>query len=997
MFSQNVVVLTGNIYDADTKASLPFVNIGFLNESVGTVSDENGRFELKFDLNKISNSSILQISYIGYNTVRLQASSFFASVAKEKDFFLEPAPYDLDEVVIKNDLRKENELGTLKLNHIRVAYWLNPEALGGEIATKFSIDKERTKLHELRFYMVKNNSSGIEVRVNVYEYKNGFPGKNLLTQNVYHTIKSTSGIETVNLEPYNIYVDNDVVVSLELIKVHGRFIDFEIGGSDYKTNSFTRLSNQDNWERFPQIGIAMKLKTSYPSSTGKIIPQIRTIPENITIYWDASLSMQNDDRYLKKELDLIEKYLKELKKVNVKIIKFSTLILDTHEFYLTTGNADGVIDYLKNTTYDGEANFEEILKSNDFKADAALLFSDAETILEPLDQTIYLPTFAINSIRKAQHGKLQTASFYGDGAYINLNETSVNKGLEMMFNENKDNVSYDEIESDDTYLKGKIVGDSLAIPYASIKVKDTYKETKSDSLGNFRINASAGDMLIIDAIGMWKKEVKVTNSSDININLTPNSTQLDEVTLYGRTKKEVVTTLTPYGEKNTDAVGYGSNELTKDDFSAGDITYDDIIGRLPGVMISGVGSNKRYSFLINVTSSTGVYTDTNPLIVIDDISYRQADGLDRLPPIDIKTVVSVKAIKSLAGTNRYGGAAAYGVIEIRTQASAQSKNPNLKKIENSALAKGNDYVDNELPSLANIANNTAYLIQLKAAKNFEEAKQIYNDQKKSFPPTVQYFLEVSDYFKKWNDDYSYVVLSNIAAIAANNTKALRTLAFKLEESEHLDTARLIYERIASLSPNDAQSYLDLANIYKATGSYSKSMQLYKQMLSNSIPGIDFTGLQQPIVDGMRHLLAFHKSSVEFQDLPSELLTANFKQDLRLVFEWNDPTAEFELQFVNPQKKFYKWSHTKFENAERLLDEVKNGYMIESYIIDDEEPGEWIINIEALNEEPSINPNYLKYTVYKNYGLKNEIKTVKVIRLQDIKEKVTLEKFEYKKS
>ncbi len=143
-----------------------------------------------------------------------------------------------------------------------------------------------------------------------------------------------------------------------------------------------------------------------------------------------------------------------------------------------------------------------------------------------------------------------------------------------------------------------------------------------------------------------------------------------------------------------------------------------------------------------------------------------------------------------------------------------------------------------------------------------------------------------------------------------------------------------------------------------------------------------------------HLLAFHRGKVDFSGLPPDLLTPRFKQDLRLVFEWNDPTAEFELQFVNPQKKFYKWSHTKFENAERLLDEVKNGYMTESYIIDDEEPGEWIINIEALNEDPSINPNYLKYTVYKNYGLKNETKTVKVIKLQDIKQKVSLDRFIY---
>jgi uncharacterized protein YfaP (DUF2135 family) len=166
------------------------------------------------------------------------------------------------------------------------------------------------------------------------------------------------------------------------------------------------------------------------------------------------------------------------------------------------------------------------------------------------------------------------------------------------------------------------------------------------------------------------------------------------------------------------------------------------------------------------------------------------------------------------------------------------------------------------------------------------------------------------------------------------------------------------------------------------------------MLSNSIDGVDFSGLQQPITDELMHLLAFQRSKVDYRDLLADLLTAKFKQDLRIVFEWNDPNAEFELQFVNPQKKFFKWAHTKFDNRERMLDEIKKGYTTEAYIIDDAEAGEWIINIEALNETSDINPNYLKYTIYKNYGLPSETKTVKVIQLENLKQKVTLDKFMY---
>ena len=40
----------------------------------------------------------------------------------------------------------------------------------------------------------------------------------------------------------------------------------------------------------------------------------------------------------------------------------------------------------------------------------------------------------------------------------------------------------------------------------------------------------------------------------------------------------------------------------------------------------------------------------------------------------------------------------------------------------------------------------------------------------------------------------------------------------------------------------------------------------------------------------------------------------------------------------------------------------------------------------------MNPTYLKYTIYKNYGLENETRKVKVIKLSQLEQKVTLDKF-----
>lgn len=994
LVSQNTITLTGYINDAETKKPLQYVNIGFVNESVGTVSDSDGKFYLTFNPIKINNNSILKISYIGYKTTNILASEFISSIAKEKNLFLQPETFSLDEVVLSSDLRKEREVGTLNLDWNTIGYWLNPKALGGEIATKIYIESPNTKLHELKFYVTKNNSGHIKIRVNVYEYKNGFPIKNLLSQNIFHTIKTNSGIETINLEPYNIIVNNDVVVSLELIEVFGRYIDFAIGGSDYKTFSYTRLYNQDEWKRYQQ-GMAIKVRTSYPDPNGKVIAKSRTRPNKIVIYWDSSLAMQDENRSTKKELRLLKNYLKDIRNVTVKIIKFSAFTLDQKIFNVAQGDTDAVIDFLENTQYDGEASFKNVLKSNDFEADVALLFSRAKTILEPLEQTTYIPTFGINSLSEANHNQLQAASFYGDGGYVDLSRVSVKEGLEMMVTKYRGDISYEESPENLGNIKGRVLSDSMLISRASIKVKNTLIETESEKDGTFSIDAEQGDVLVVNALGMIENEVSISNTSYIDVKLQPNTTELNEVILFGKTKIKNITTLTSNEGENAKAIGYGVDEIKPSDINPGDINLEDVISKIPGVLITGVGANKRYSFLRTVKSTTGTTIDPNPIIVIDNRIYYQKDGLNHLPPIDVQSIKSVRAIKSMAGTNRYGSAGAFGAIEISTKNTTINKQANFTKKEDSVSVMGNDYIDAAIPHYEDAVNIPNFIKELEKASTFEDAKSIYQNQKEKQPITIPYILGVSDSFEKWNKDYSFLILTNIAVLADKNSKALKTLAFKLEEVGHLDTAKLVYERIAELRPYDAQSHRDLANIYQETGDYDKALQLYKQILSNSIEGVDFTSLEQLIISELRHLITLHKSKLDLTGLPREFLTGGFKQDLRIIFEWNDPTAEFDLQFVNPNKKFYSWTHSLFENRDRIIDEIEQGYTTEAYLIDDAEAGEWIINFEALNKVSSINPQFLKYTIYRNYGLPNETKHIKVISLQNINQKVRLDSFMYK--
>ena len=368
-------------------------------------------------------------------------------------------------------------------------------------------------------------------------------------------------------------------------------------------------------------------------------------------------------------------------------------------------------------------------------------------------------------------------------------------------------------------------------------------------------------------------------------------------------------------------------------------------------------------------------------IVIDGSIYTQDDNLT-IPYIDPQNIENIVVLKSLSSSTLYGGPA----IIINTKKGVLNIKKN-KKIY-SALVEGNDYKDPVSISINRNGKNRN-IIDLEKASTYKEALSIYRNQINN-DNLIQYLIETATYFKKWNADKTSEILLKIRKLAPNNIKALRTIAFKFEELKMYDQAKIIYQEIAVLQPAKAQVYRDLSHIYQLTGNYKDAMSLYDMILNNEIKDIDFTGLLDPIYSELRHLLSKHRTKIDFTKVPQELLTADFKYDVRIVFEWNDPSTEFEIQFVNPEKKFYIWKHTILENREQLINEIEEGYNMKEFIIDDSVKEEWIINLEGINNEKYLtSPTYLKYSIYRNYGLENETVQVKVINLNNIKNKIKL--------
>ena len=109
------------------------------------------------------------------------------------------------------------------------------------------------------------------------------------------------------------------------------------------------------------------------------------------------------------------------------------------------------------------------------------------------------------------------------------------------------------------------------------------------------------------------------------------------------------------------------------------------------------------------------------------------------------------------------------------------------------------------------------------------------------------------------------------------------------------------------------------------------------------------------------------------------------QRKRVVLEWNYWDAQFDLQVVNPQNRFFTWSHRPDAEAARFNQDKQQGIGLEEFTLTEADKGNWLFNLTNFGSQSarSGEPVYLKITVYDNFGAANEKVTTKLITLDQI--------------
>ena len=209
---------------------------------------------------------------------------------------------------------------------------------------------------------------------------------------------------------------------------------------------------------------------------------------------------------------------------------------------------------------------------------------------------------------------------------------------------------------------------------ASVVIKGTSNGVATDFDGNFMLNASPGQTLVISYIGYLTKEVKVDGRSEYNITIEEDKKVLDEVVVVG------------YGTMKKSDLSGASVSLGEDALKGSVITNLDqaFAGRAAGVTSMATSGAPGSSMSIRVRGQATINANAEPLYVVDGVIMQSigtnaesfgVDGLGNgaistispLSTINPSDILSMEILKDASATAIYGAQGANGVVLITTK------------------------------------------------------------------------------------------------------------------------------------------------------------------------------------------------------------------------------------------------------------------------------------------------------------------------------------------
>ncbi|TAM97106.1 MAG: SusC/RagA family TonB-linked outer membrane protein [Chitinophagaceae bacterium] len=227
-------------------------------------------------------------------------------------------------------------------------------------------------------------------------------------------------------------------------------------------------------------------------------------------------------------------------------------------------------------------------------------------------------------------------------------------------------------------INGMVVSakDGIALPAATVKIKDTNRGITTDNYGRFTLqNVQDTAVLIVSSIGYASQEITADIKNPMIIRLIPSVNKLDETVImgYGTTTQRLNT-----GDISTITAKEISEQPVTNVLAA-------LSGRAPGVYVQTQNGLPGGNITVQIRGINSIGAGNDPLYIIDGVPYPStplnnglafngaAGNISPLNSINPDDIQSIEILKDADATAIYGSRGSNGVILITTKKGQSGK------------------------------------------------------------------------------------------------------------------------------------------------------------------------------------------------------------------------------------------------------------------------------------------------------------------------------------
>ncbi len=256
-YTQNIK-MNGSVINSETKEPIKFVNIGILKKNKGTISNENGEFNLNISRKFLNDS--LTISHINYYPIKVPIENL-----KNKPILLTPKTNELSEIIVSNKKIKHRKIGVKSFNRFLSMRVISETNDIIEVAQRVNISNKEVRIKVVNFNIRKwSKVDGVYVRINFYKNEDNAPGEKIIMKNIIKEIpkKTDSNWMQINLDAYHINISQNFFVGIEFIPNFKNPTILDLGAILTKGKGYSRTNSLGIWKKL-NGGAAINVEVKY--------------------------------------------------------------------------------------------------------------------------------------------------------------------------------------------------------------------------------------------------------------------------------------------------------------------------------------------------------------------------------------------------------------------------------------------------------------------------------------------------------------------------------------------------------------------------------------------------------------------------------------------------------------------------------------------------------------------------------------------------------------